>query len=65
MRNKRFECQHMNPDSICRLTFEPCTMECGSFGSCAECVAYFMPSGQYPCKGCSYNKLARKEEKPK
>lgn len=57
-KRKRKEVQkvlHCNPDNTCRRTYEPCTDSCRSFGSCGECVAYFIPAGQQPCRSC--NKL--------
>ena len=41
------------PDNTCRRTYEPCTESCRYFGTCGECVAYFIPAGQQPCRSCS------------
>ena len=43
------------PENTCRRTYEPCTESCRYFGTCGECVAYFIPAGQQPCRSC--NKL--------
>lgn len=54
-KSQRFQCLHRNPDNTCRRTYEPCTESCRYFGTCGECVAYFIPAGQQPCRSC--NKL--------
>ena len=52
-KSQRFQCLHRNPDNTCRRTYEPCTESCRYFGTCGECVAYFIPAGQQPCRSCS------------
>ena len=52
-KEQRFQCLHRNPDNTCRRTYEPCTKSCRYFGTCGECVAYFIPAGQQPCRSCS------------
>lgn len=67
MKHNNFICSH-EALKHCKRTFEPCSQACRQYGECGECINYYIPAGQEPCKGCEYLFLdkpqnTRKEKK--